>query len=219
VNGHQFALTWATLWLFGHVNFQTLDVFTIWLPAPFVPMALITWVVFNVVSILVPFELSPGFYRWAYVMPAHETFQVLINIWSGGCNPTLRYSLPILFSLEISSTVLSALGVHRRAHYAIIKADLEKEAFQIRLDAAVAFETKRLEEERRKTRLAGSRASSEIVAGGENSEDVKEQDREEMADVIRQEENEIRRIQTKADGVNFGPSFGFPMGNQDDNDP
>jgi hypothetical protein len=44
VNGNQFALTWAILWLFAHVNFLTLDVFTVWLPGPFVPMALITWV-------------------------------------------------------------------------------------------------------------------------------------------------------------------------------
>ncbi|KAK2926190.1 protein of unknown function DUF3533 [Fusarium oxysporum f. sp. vasinfectum] len=37
VNGNQFVLSWATIWLFAHVNFLTLDVFTIWLPPPFYP--------------------------------------------------------------------------------------------------------------------------------------------------------------------------------------
>jgi hypothetical protein len=63
VNGNQFALTWLILWLFAHINFQTLDIFTIWLPGPFVPMALVAWLVLNVTSILLPFELSPAFFR------------------------------------------------------------------------------------------------------------------------------------------------------------
>jgi hypothetical protein len=63
VNGNQFVLTWMILWLFAHVNFQTLDIFTVWLPGPFVPMALVAWLVLNVTSILLPFELSPDFFR------------------------------------------------------------------------------------------------------------------------------------------------------------
>lgn len=67
VNGNQFALTWLVLWLFAHSNFLTFDVFTVWFPGPFVPMALIAWTVLNVTSILLPFELQSNFYRWAYV--------------------------------------------------------------------------------------------------------------------------------------------------------
>ncbi len=43
VGGGQFMLTWIALWLFAHLNFLTLDTFTSWLPAPYVPMALIAW--------------------------------------------------------------------------------------------------------------------------------------------------------------------------------
>ena len=111
VNANQFALSWAVLWLFAHVNFLWLDVFTVWLPVQYVPMALITQVVFNVTSILLPFELSPAFYRWAYAVPAHEVYQVLVDIWSSGCNPQLSYALPILFALELIGLVLSSLGV------------------------------------------------------------------------------------------------------------
>lgn len=87
IDGAQFVLTWMVLWLVAHVNFLTLDFFTIWLPPPFVPMALIAWMVFNVASILLPFVLSPGVYHIGSAAPAHKVYQVLVDIWSRGCNP------------------------------------------------------------------------------------------------------------------------------------
>ncbi|KAF4626907.1 hypothetical protein G7Y89_g11249 [Cudoniella acicularis] len=80
VNANQFALTWAILWLFAHCNFLALDIMTTWLPPQFVPMSLIAWVVLNVTSILGPLELSAGFYRWGYALPAHEVYQTLTDI-------------------------------------------------------------------------------------------------------------------------------------------
>ncbi|KAL6229145.1 hypothetical protein BDW75DRAFT_111020 [Aspergillus navahoensis] len=138
VNGNQWALTWVTLWLFAHLNFLTLDVFAVWLPPPYVPMGLITWVVLNITSILVPFELSPGFYKWAYALPAHACYNVLVDIWSGGCNPRLSYALPVLFAYELSSGTLSAVGVYRRAHYAVIAAEHEERSWQERIANAIA---------------------------------------------------------------------------------
>ena len=137
VNGNQFALTWAVLWLFAHLNFLVLDVFTIWLPAPYVPMALVTWIITNVTSIILPFELSPGFYKVGYGLPAHAAFQVLIDIWSGGCNPQLYYALPVLFIYEVLGVILSSIGVYRRAHYAVIKLETEEKACEARVAAAL----------------------------------------------------------------------------------
>jgi hypothetical protein len=227
VNGKQFALTWAILWLFAHVNFLTLDVFSVWVPGPFVPMALITWVVFNVTSILLPFELSPPFYRWAYVMPAHEVYQILVDIWSGGCNPKLDYALPVLFALEVSGFVLGALGVHRRAHYATLKDQSEKETFQMRVDTAVQV-AKRKECAVCKARAAAtatSRTSSEINAadavdekekGEEHEHEHEHEDdvaREDIADVLRKEDDEIKKVLSRGPRpVQFGPSFGLPFG-------
>jgi Protein of unknown function (DUF3533) len=215
VNGNQFVLSWAILWLFAHVNFLTLDVFTVWLPPPFVPMALITWIVLNITSILLPFELSPGFYSWAYAMPAHEVYQVLVDIWSGGCNPKLSYALPVLFAFELSGLTFGGIGVYRRAHYAVIKNEAEQQAFQARLDTAVAFFQEK-EEKRRKEWAAAamSRGSSEANAvNEEKGEKMDEKEREGLADVIQREDNEIRRVQTQASrNVNFGPSFGFAFG-------
>jgi hypothetical protein len=67
VNGYQFVLTWLVLSLYTHLNFLTLDVFTVWLPPPFVPMALISWLILNISSIILPFELMSDFYKWSYV--------------------------------------------------------------------------------------------------------------------------------------------------------
>ncbi|KAL5340532.1 hypothetical protein BJX70DRAFT_111454 [Aspergillus crustosus] len=138
VNGNQWALTWSTLWLFGHLTFLTLDVFAVWLPPPYVPMGLITWVVINVSSILLPFELSPAFYKWGYALPAHACYNILIDIWSGGCNPQLGYALPVLFAYELSSGFLSGLGVYKRAHVAVISAEREESTWQERIDKAIA---------------------------------------------------------------------------------
>lgn len=126
VNGNQFALTWAVLWLFAHINYQALDVFTVWIPPPYVSMVFITWVVFNSASILVPFELMPKFYHWGYAVPANEVYRVLIDIWSGGCNPKLHIALPVLFSWEIIGLLLSSIGVFRRCHMAVVGEDVQK---------------------------------------------------------------------------------------------
>ncbi|KAJ5157670.1 uncharacterized protein N7482_008770 [Penicillium canariense] len=138
VTGNQFVLTWMALWLFAHLNFLVLDVFTVWISPPFVPMALISWIVLNVTSILLPFEVSPGFYRWGYALPAHSIFNVLVDIWSGGCNPQLYYGLPVLFVYEICGLVLSSIGVYRRCHYAVIKQEKDEKAYHERVMAAIA---------------------------------------------------------------------------------
>jgi hypothetical protein len=210
VNGNQFALSWAVLWLFAHSNFLWLDVFTVWVPPQFVPMSLITWIVFNVTSILIPFELSPAFYKWAYAMPAHEAFQTLIDIWSRGCNPQLHYALPILFALEISGLLLSGLGVYRRCHYAIIDKENQEHAFQERLDAAMEFERKRDEEraaereEREKMKDSADRSDVDAVQRVQTME----RDREELAGVIRREDTQMTKEKRRASkACGFGPSF------------
>ena len=73
------------------------------------------------------------------MFPAHEVYQTLIDIWSGGCNPHLRYSLPILFAWEVSSFMLSSLGVFRRCHFAVLGEERQEKEFKERVDTAVSF--------------------------------------------------------------------------------
>ncbi|KAJ5717310.1 hypothetical protein N7488_002956 [Penicillium malachiteum] len=214
VNGNQFVLTWMVLWLFAHLNFLTLDVFTIWLPPPYVPMALISWVVLNVTSILLPFELSPGFYQVGYALPAHSVFQVLIDIWSGGCNPQLNYALPVIFAVEIISLVLSSIGVYRRAHYAIIKKELDEKSCQDRVEAAINERLDRLPD---MEEAGQADLESEISGSGlERSSTLQRratvatlEDQEEIANIIRRELSRPERTITSRE--NTGPSFSLPF--------
>jgi hypothetical protein len=137
VSGKQFALNWLVLWLFAHVNFLTIDVFTIWVPPQFVPMALISWVILNVTSIILPFDLVPPFYKWGYALPAHAAFNALMDIWSNGCNPHLDYALPVLFAYELSGALWTSLGVYKRCHAAVVAEEIAEEAIKVRVDAAL----------------------------------------------------------------------------------
>jgi hypothetical protein len=205
VNSNQFGLTWAVLWLFAHVNFLWLDVFTIWTPPPYVPMLLITWIVFNVGSILVPFELSSRFFRWAYAMPAHEVFQVLLDIWSRGCNPQLHYALPVLFALEIVGLFLGAIGVYRRCHYAVVVEEAQEAAFRDRVAVAMAAE-KKLAEERKQHAAEGS----------DNAATEEKREEEELETVIRKEDKELQKRHSRAAAdCNYGPAFSLAFNNQD----
>jgi hypothetical protein len=173
VNGNQFALTFAIIWLFAHINFLTFDVFTVWLPPPYVPMALVTWVVLNITSILLPFELIPGFYHWSYALPANELYRTLLDIWSGGCNPQLYISLPVLFSLEVVALSLSSLGIYRRCHYAVLAGEAQQKAFREKLDAALISEREKDKDTQNgaPTALAGAMGSTTGLASAQHADE------------------------------------------------
>ncbi|KAK1750189.1 hypothetical protein QBC47DRAFT_394765 [Echria macrotheca] len=219
VGGGQFMLTWMTLWLFAHLNFQTLDVFSVWLPLPYVPMALVAWVVFNVTSVILPLELSAAWYRVGYAFPAHNTYQTLMDIWSGGCNPHLYYTLPILFAWEVLSTVLAVLGVYRRSHYAALAEEAAQKQLNERIDTAVDFQRK-LEREAREEE--GNKAEEkEDVEQGASESTSEGRIRRELAEVIDKENEQIRREQTREmrAAPGFGPAFELPFrpeGSDDD---
>ncbi|KAK4232996.1 hypothetical protein C8A03DRAFT_48315 [Achaetomium macrosporum] len=228
VNGNQLALSWATLWLFAHANFLTLDVFTVWLPPGYVPMALITWIILNVTSILLPFDLSPAFYRLGYALPAHEVYQVLTHIWSRGCNPQLAYALPVLFVWELVSLVLSVFGVFRRCHFATVDEENQAREFREKLDGAVALEMAKMREARRQGRVEverreegeeGEEQEDGKVEGGlqKPEEEDEEAFREQLADAIERINTRQRREQERA-GVppSFSPSFDLPFSHRDE---
>ncbi|KAK6070470.1 nitrosoguanidine resistance protein [Seiridium cupressi] len=205
VDGNQWALTWISLWLFAHLNFEVLDVFTVWLPIPYVPMALISWTVMNVTSILLPLELSPDFYRIGYMFPAHEVYETLLDIWSRGCNLHLRYSLPILFAWEILGFILSALGVLRRSHYATLAEEKQEKQFNERLNAAIEFGRHRDDEH--KGQMDNERQRNETKLGDE----TKLQDTQRLAVMINREDSDEKKLQRTLWTCNFGPSFDMPF--------
>ncbi|POR34545.1 Nitrosoguanidine resistance protein SNG1 [Tolypocladium paradoxum] len=220
VSGKQFALTWMILWLLAHVNFLTLDVFTIWIPPQYVPMALISWVVINITSIIYPFDLSSPFYRWGYALPAHAAYEALTDNWSSGCAPHLYYALPVLFAYELSGLFWTSLGVYRRCHYTVVTEETAQEAMRMRVEAALKLERehdRRLgQEDTEKTvRKAENGESSRIeeTAGDVDQEipgdrEVQEEDRERAERELEEVDGEIERMETRATRMsNFGPTF------------
>jgi len=225
-------LTWLVLWLFAHLNFQVLDVISIWLPLPYVPMALITWLILNVTSIITPFDLSAAWYRVGYALPAHATYQVLIDIWSRGCNPRLHYALPVLCAWELVASVWAILGVYRRSHHAALAEAAAQKQFGERLDAAIEFQRKRekeIRDEEKQQEQDGRKgevqADKEIDVEqcGDFLWDGKCRDEErvrrELAEAMEREDEQImqdkRRRSSKA-SASFGPTFSLPFVRDDD---
>ncbi|KAG2419154.1 hypothetical protein HFD88_002259 [Aspergillus terreus] len=114
VTGGQFALTWMAIWLVMHLHFLLIDAVTSVLPMKFMPFAILTWIIVNVSSTIGPFDLSPGFYRLGYALPAYELYQLLLDIWTEGCNPPLYRALPILFAWWVVGFVAFMTGVRKR---------------------------------------------------------------------------------------------------------
>lgn len=119
VNGNQFVLTWMVLWLFMHINFMIFDILTAFVPMQFMPFCVLTWIILNVASSIIPVELNPGFFRWAYALPAHEVYQMLVQIWSNGCQDQSYRTLPILFAWWIAGLSIAFYSTKRRCQRAL----------------------------------------------------------------------------------------------------
>ncbi|KAJ5576924.1 hypothetical protein N7535_003850 [Penicillium sp. DV-2018c] len=115
----RFVLTWMILWLLMHINFLIFDIATAFIPIQFMPFLVLTWVIFNISSTVSPFEMNPGFFRWGYALPSHEAYQVLIQIWSGGCNNRLYQALPIMFSWWIVGLPAAVYAMKYRCKSAV----------------------------------------------------------------------------------------------------
>ncbi|KFZ14597.1 hypothetical protein V502_06000 [Pseudogymnoascus sp. VKM F-4520 (FW-2644)] len=225
VSGKQFAINWLIIWIFAHVNFLAIDVFTIWLPPQYIPMALISWIVTNVTSILLPFSLSPSFYRWAYALPAHEAYEALTNNWSSGCNPHLYYALPILFAYEIIGLAATAVGVYRRCHFAVVAEEAAQEAMRLRMEVTLKLEHERsgylglsYDESNANGLQKDANGVPSVSKAGITSLQknipnklrtmAEEKNRADMETAIEELGNEIVRMETRASqGANLGPSF------------
>lgn len=106
------------LWLYMFLNFVIIDAATSFIPMSFVPFFLITWVVLNVGSTIYPLQLTAGFYHWQNALPAYNTYNMLVDVWSHGCNPQIYRNLPVNFSWAVLGLVLANIGMYRRCELA-----------------------------------------------------------------------------------------------------
>ncbi|EED16524.1 SNG1 family protein [Talaromyces stipitatus ATCC 10500] len=114
VGASQFVLSWMAYWLYMKINFLFFEIMTTFLPVSFIPFGVLTWVLVNVASTISPFELNPTFFRWAYALPSHEAYQLLVQIWSNGCDNQSYRALPIMFTWWIVCVPIAVLCVRYR---------------------------------------------------------------------------------------------------------
>ncbi|KAL7923768.1 hypothetical protein ACQKWADRAFT_289251 [Trichoderma austrokoningii] len=216
VSAGQWALSWLTLWLFAHANFLIFDTFTIWIPPQFVSMALVTWIVMNITSIVFPFSVMSPFYRLGYGLPAHATYEILTDIWSNGCNPHLDYALPVLFAYEVVGLIATSIGVYKRCHNAVIVEETNKEAMRLRVEAALKMERRHSslarqetrEKRARRTPTAESSHATDDAGTLENQSSDDTEEEEEIEDDLQNVDSQIERMQSRASALsNIGPSF------------
>ncbi|PQE09153.1 Nitrosoguanidine resistance SNG1 protein [Rutstroemia sp. NJR-2017a WRK4] len=120
VSGGQFALVWMSYWIYMHINFLVLDTATAFIPISFLTFFVLPWAIINVAATIYPFELSSGFYRWAYTLPAYEFYSLIIRVESG-CGNVLYRVLPILFSWEVVGLALAISGSSYRNRHAEVE--------------------------------------------------------------------------------------------------
>ncbi|RAL12239.1 uncharacterized protein BO97DRAFT_443259 [Aspergillus homomorphus CBS 101889] len=130
VTANRPVLCWMAVWLDMHINFQIVDVLTAYVPMQFMPFCILPWAIVSVASTVSPFEMQPGFFRWGYALPAHELYQVLVQIWSHGCESQLRTALPVLFSWWVVSAGSGIAATHRRCRIAVAAATHGEKSFE-----------------------------------------------------------------------------------------
>ncbi|KAI5304509.1 hypothetical protein KEM56_006424 [Ascosphaera pollenicola] len=126
VNGGQYFLSVLVLWMYAHIHILMVDIGTAFLPLPLMPFCVLTWIIVNVTSTVAPFEISPGFFRWGYVLPGRVTYEILLQIWSRGCNNHLYRTLPALLGWEIVGSLVAPWGIFHRCNAAIMAKQLRE---------------------------------------------------------------------------------------------
>ena len=65
-------------------------------------------------SSIYPLALVPGFYHWGVALPAYNTYNLLVEVWTHGCNPMHAQCLGVLFAWAIAGVTIANIGMWRR---------------------------------------------------------------------------------------------------------
>lgn len=145
-------------------------------------------------------------------MPAHAAYEVLTDIWSGGCNPHLSYALPVLFAYEVFGLISTSIGVYKRCHNAVIVEETTKEAMRLRVEAALKAERRhsslaRQESREKRARRTPTGESSHATDDAGTLEDQSNDTTEEEED-LEAVDTQIERMRSRASALsNIGPAF------------
>lgn len=115
VSDSVFATGWMIIWFQMDINWQIFDaVLDGFIPIQFSPLFMLTWIIFNVTSAVMPFEIAPGFYRIGYGFPGYNIYSLQVRAWSG-CTRQLHINLPILFAWWLVGHVAVVFSILKRS--------------------------------------------------------------------------------------------------------
>ena len=148
-DGSHYVLLWMATWLEMHVLFMLIEVALTFLPMPAYPFFVVSFVIMSVTSTILPFDLNPGFYRWAYALPSHELYLLWITIMSNGANNNIDIALPVLFAWWIMLVPLAMFAMFWRSN----KAAQASQEMRAAIEADLAQEKELTPEARETNRL------------------------------------------------------------------
>jgi hypothetical protein len=114
MDAKMFFAFWAVTWVYNMINFDLLDIVIGFISLAFVPLILLTWIIFSVAASLGPEDILHHWYRINYFFPSLHWYQTLVTILTQGGYNNLHYNLPVLAAWLVLTKCLSPLATKNR---------------------------------------------------------------------------------------------------------
>lgn len=118
ISGGQYCLVWLTYWIYGLIAFLVLDTATVFVPMPYLPVCVLTYIIVNVSASVFPVDIKPDFFHLDYIWPSYNCFELLITTLSHGASNRIYRNVPALLGWLIVWTPLNWLAARKRVKLA-----------------------------------------------------------------------------------------------------
>jgi hypothetical protein len=115
ISGGKYCLIWLIYWVYGFIAFLVLDTATVFVPMPYLPVCVLTYIIVNVSASVFPVDIKPDFFHLDYIWPSYNCFELLITTLSHGANSRIYRNVPVLFGWLVFWIPLNFLAARKRA--------------------------------------------------------------------------------------------------------
>jgi len=70
----QFFQMWCTIWIFSMINFQVIDGVCCLIDVKWMPFMILSWVITQIATVILPNSLANNFYRVDYFFPSYHVW-------------------------------------------------------------------------------------------------------------------------------------------------
>lgn len=110
ISGGQYCLVWLTYWIYGLIAFLVLDTASVFVPMPYLPVCVLTYIIVNVSASVFPVDIKPDFFHLDYIWPSYNCFELLITTLSHGASSRVYRNVPVLLGWLVVWTPLNWLA-------------------------------------------------------------------------------------------------------------